>query len=203
MIDEARSPAILGGSFDPIHIGHLHLADAALHSGLFDSVFFVPAHKSPHKEDGAVASDSRRRQMVEAAIAKRDRMHMLSWELERRGTSYTIETVHKLRGLLPARVLPGLILGDDLLDGLERWRSVNELVQSTVLTIGARATGYPAEDPRVVKLKSLGATVEVLSNAVLPISSSEIRRRIRAGEAYRDLVPENVYEIIETHALYR
>ncbi len=203
MIREVRAPAILGGSFDPIHIGHLHLADAALRSGLYDSVFFVPAYRSPHKRNGAVASDSLRREMVEAAVECREHMHVLNWELDRKGTSYTIETVRELITILPNRTTPGLILGDDLLDGFERWREVSELVRTTVLTIGARATDDPGEDSRVAKLKALGATVQVLSNAVIPLSSSDIRYRIGAGEAYRDLVPYNVYEIIERDALYR
>lgn len=203
MIPEVRAPAILGGSFDPIHIGHLHLADAALHSGLFDSVFFVPAYRSPHKRDGAIASDSDRRDMVEAAIGPREHMHVLNWELDRMGTSYTVDTIRDLRAVLPDDSIPGLILGDDLLDGFESWRDVHELVTMTVLTIGARATDAPGDDPRITRLKALGAEVRVLSNAVLPISSSEIRRRIVAGEAYRDLLPTGVYDIIERQTLYR
>ena len=203
MIAEAQSPAIFGGSFDPIHIGHLHLADAALHSGLFDSVFFVPAYRSPHKRDGAVASDAARRELVEAAVSQRDGMHVLSWELDRMGTSYTVDTVREVQEVLPDCSAPGLILGDDLLDGFERWREVDELVRMTVLTIGARASKDPGDDARIAKLKSLGARVQVLSNAVLPVSSSDIRRRIEAGEAYRDLVPVEVYDIIERRTLYR
>ncbi len=203
MRGDSKAPAILGGSFDPIHIGHLHLADAALHSGLFDVVYFVPAYRSPHKRNGAVASDTARKEMVEAAVEHREHMHVLNWELERMGTSYTVDTVRGVRATLSEDMAPGLILGDDLLDGFERWKHMDELVLTTVLTIGARDSDDPREDPRIAKLEALGGTVRVLSNAVLPVSSSDIRRRIEDGEAYRDLVPVEVYDIIERRTLYR
>lgn len=200
-----RRPALFGGSFDPLHIGHMHLADAALASGHFDGVFFVPARQSPHKDNGYHASDEDRLGMVETAIEGREGMHLLTWELEREGPSYTITTVRRMRGLIDPEVRPGLIIGDDLIADFETWRGYEQLIANTVLTIGARpAAGSPdGDDPLLERLEKLGATYELLSNAHLSISSSEIRKRVANGDAFRDLVPRPVYDIIETRHLYR
>lgn len=200
---EIRKPALFGGSFDPLHVGHLHIADAALGDGRFDAVFFVPAYRSPHKADGYGAPDEARIAMVRSSIDRRERMHLLRWELERPGPSYTIDTLDHFIEAYNGDEPPGLIIGDDLLERFHTWERYEEILERATLVVGARPPDEPAGRSRHRRLDELGARFVELDNAPIAISATDIRRRVAAGLPYRDLVPEAVYNIIETHKLYR
>lgn len=202
-MNDTRRPALFGGSFDPLHIGHLHIADAALAGGRFDAVFFVPAFRSPHKADGYGAPDAARIAMVRSSIDRRERMHLLRWELERPGPSYTIDTLEQFIEVYDGDEAPGLIVGDDLLERFDTWERYEEILAKATLVVGARPAEEPARRSRYKRLGELGARFEELDNAAIAVSASDIRRRVAAGLPYRDLVPETVYNIIETHRLYR
>ncbi len=202
MIKTCR-PALFGGSFDPLHIGHLHIADAALSGGRFDAVFFIPAFRSPHKADGYGAPDSARLEMVRSSIDRRERMYLLSWELERPGPSYTIDTLEQFIREYDGDESPGLLVGDDLLEHFHTWERYKEILAMATLVIGGRPEADPARMSRSQRLEELGARYVELDNAAIAVSASDIRRRVASGLPYRDLVPETVYEIIEMHQLYR
>lgn len=204
----AKRPAMLGGSFDPVHLGHLHLADSALATGHFDLIYLVPARRNPHKECSYRASDRDRRDMLCAAVEGRPGLAVLDWELERFGPSYTADTLEQIRRVLPdPKQRPGLILGDDLLQRFEEWHEYRRILDAAVLLVGLRNGGQnnhaSSADERASKLARLGAQFELLPNATLPVSSTEVRERIAEGLPYRDLVPESVYAIIESRKLYR
>ena len=114
--------ALLGGSFDPIHVGHLHVAEVVLASGGYDQVLFVPAHLPSHKPGAKLATAAHRLRMLQLAIAGQPRFAISDVEVRRGGVSYTVDTVRELQasGTLGAR--PGLVVGDDLGDELFTWR---------------------------------------------------------------------------------
>ncbi len=184
--------ALLGGSFDPIHVGHLHVAEVVLASGGYDQVLFVPAHLPSHKPGAKLATAAHRLRMLQLAIAGQPRFAISDVEVRRGGVSYTVDTVRELQasGTLGAR--PGLVVGDDLGDELFTWREAATLFAMVDLLVARR---------RRSPLK-LSCPHQVLANHRLPISSSELRRRVCAGRVIRALVPDAVEAYIREQRLY-
>lgn len=184
--------ALLGGSFDPIHVGHLHVAEVVLASGGYDQVLFVPAHLPSHKPGAKLANAAHRLRMLQLATAGQPRFAISDVEVRRGGVSYTVDTVRELQasGTLGAR--PGLVVGDDLGDELFTWREAATLFAMVDLLVARR---------RRSPLK-LSCPHQVLANYRLPISSSELRRRVCAGQVIRALVPDAVEAYIREHRLY-
>ena len=184
--------ALLGGSFDPVHLGHLHIAEVVLATGRYDRVLFVPAHLPSHKPGARLAAPSHRLTMLRLATAGRPRLAISNVELRRGGVSYTVDTVRQLQrdGTLGAR--PGLVVGDDLGAELDTWREAAALFAMVELLVARRS-------PRQV---SLSFPHRRLANHPLPLSSSELRRRVRAGQVIRALVPDPVEAYIREHGLY-
>lgn len=191
----ARTPqprvALLGGSFDPVHLGHLHVAEVVLATGCYDQVLFVPAHLPSHKP-GALAAPDHRLTMLRLAVSRRPGLAVSDVELRRGGVSYTVDTVRQLQrnGALGAR--PGLVVGDDLGAELDTWREAETLFGMVELLVARRA---PRPAP-------LAFPHRRLANHPLPLSSSELRRRVRAGQVIRALVPDSVAAYIREHGLY-
>ena len=179
---------VFGGTFDPVHVGHLVIASAALEELPLDRVLFVPARRSPLKERGPVAGEADRLAMLEAAIAGDPRLGVSRVELERDGPSYTVETLEALRdqGEL------FLILGGDAYAEFERWRNPERIRGLATIVVAARP-GAP-NTPRDVR---------VLDAPLLDISSRELRARAARGRSLRYLVPEAALRYIEERGLYR
>jgi nicotinate-nucleotide adenylyltransferase len=181
---------IMGGTFDPIHHGHLILArDACEELGLH-KLIFVPNHRSPHKLGGSAAPAELRAAMVRVAIGGEQGFEMDEVEILRGGASYTIDTALHLRTLYPEADLFYLI-GEDNLAELHTWRRVDELQLMVQLVVMARGTDGPPHP------------YFTLHQRRVDISSTDIRRRIAKGQSIRYLVPEKVRDIIEKHQLYR
>lgn len=183
--------AMLGGSFDPVHIGHLFIAEEARLRFRYDRILFVPAAHSPHKADSPVAPAADRLQMLELAIAGHQAFSIDTWELEQGGVSYTIDTMRHFSQRHRQRV--GLIIGDDLVESFERWREARELVQLADIMVARR-------DDR--PLPPLLAAASAIDNSPLAVSSSMIRERIGRGAAFRYLVPDGVFTYIRQQNLY-
>lgn len=190
----SRRTAFFGGSFDPVHIGHLFIAEEVRLLGSFDRILFVPARQSPLKSNRPGASREQRLEMLGAALDGRDDFAISTVELGRQGPSYTIDTIRELQRSGELEEHPGLIIGDDITASFSEWKEHQEL-REMVRLIVARREGAIRDD-------SLG-NYEVVDNAVIPVSSSQIRERVRDGKAYRYLVPEPVYRIIEANGIYR
>lgn len=191
---QVRPPrvALLGGSFDPVHVGHLHIAEVVLASAGYDRVLFVPAHLPSHKPSARLAATEHRLHMLHLAIAGQPRFAVSDVEVRRGGISYTVDTVRELQacGLIGAR--PGLVIGDDLGAELDTWREAATLFAMVELLVARRRRSpRPLDWPH-----------RVLANHRLPISSSELRRRIRAGRVIRALVPDAVDAYIRERKLY-
>ncbi|MFW5686211.1 MAG: nicotinate-nucleotide adenylyltransferase [Spirochaetota bacterium] len=186
--------AILGGTFDPVHIGHLLMADEVLARLGYDQIRFVPARIPPHKSDAPRASAEHRLAMLRSAVAGRPEFAVDPFELESTGVSYTVRTLRHLAAEPDLEGRPGLIIGQDLVRGFESWREVDEIDQLAELILVRRPVeGAPALDRKHV----------LVDNLTLEISSTEVRERIGRGLPFRYLVVPAVYEYIRTHRLYQ
>jgi nicotinate-nucleotide adenylyltransferase len=185
---------ILGGTFDPPHLGHLAVAQDAWSRIGLDRVLFVPAAQPPHKPKSVDAPPALRLAMVRAAILGDDRFEATDLELMRQGPSYTADTLRDLAGRLPDAEL-FLLLGADQFREFATWREPAVIAALATLVVVRRA-GIDAETG------TLDATVLELDAVRIDVSSTEIRRRVAAGEPIRYLVPEGVRRIIEREGLY-
>lgn len=181
---------VFGGTFDPVHVGHLAIAHAALESVPLDRILFVPAQRSPLKDRGPVASAADRLAMLEAAVRDEPRFSVTRAELERQGPSYTVETLERLAGEDQLY----LVLGSDAIADFSRWKDPDRIARLATLAI--------AERPGAPHLPKDAAMVP-FDAPRLDISSRELRARAARGRSLRYLVPDAVWRYIEDHGLYR
>ena len=181
---------VFGGTFDPVHVGHLAIANAALESVPLDRVLFVLARRSPLKETDPVAGEADRLTMLELAIAGDPRFAVSRIELDRLGPSYTVETLEQLAG--PDELF--LILGGDALAALPRWKDADRIATLATLLVAERP-GAPE--------RAGTAPVITFDAPRLDISSRELRARAARGMSLRYLVPDTVWEHIKGRGLYR
>jgi nicotinate-nucleotide adenylyltransferase len=198
----------LGGSFDPVHCGHLHVARAALAAFDLDRVVFVPAFHAPHKSTRPSAGDADRLAMLRLATAGEPRFEVSDLELRRGGVSFTIDTVRALpRELgLPDDVEIYLLLGSDNLPGFPRWHRVRELLDR-VRPVVVHREGDPdrlLEDVRAELGPDAFARMSsgYLRLPPMPISSTRLRSSVRALEGLEHDLPQAVLEYIRAHGLY-
>lgn len=184
--------AILGGSFNPVHIGHIALAKTACKIMKFDKLLFVPAYISPFKT-AFDTSDDDRLNMLKIAIseANNDVFGIETCEIERKGVSYTIETINFLTEKYKQKV--SFIMGDDLVADFSKWKSPGEIAEKSEIVLARRNSAKEIYFPYKHKL---------LDNALLPVSSSDIRNKIQSGENWQSLVSEGVSEYIISRKLY-
>ncbi|RFC41989.1 MAG: nicotinate-nucleotide adenylyltransferase [Verrucomicrobia bacterium] len=186
--------ALFGGSFDPVHHGHLLLAQDALEQLELDRLVFIPAGINPHKLHATPKADGLQRlRMLEAAVAGEERLAVDALEIYREGPSYTVDTVESLQERWPAARL-FLLLGEDNLPKLHTWHRIERLNQLVEFVCFGRSTEEKFVPAFPGKLR--------LSRRV-DISSTEIRQRIAAGLSIRYLVPESVRAFIYAHAIYQ
>lgn len=180
---------VFGGTFDPVHVGHLAIALAALESAKLDRIVFVPARRSPLKDRGPAAGEADRLLMLEAAVKGEPRFAVSRVELEREGPSYTVDTLEALR----ADGELFLILGSDALADFPRWRSP-ERIRALAKILVARRPGAPEPD---------APWAQAFDAPRLDISSRELRARASRGLSLRYLVPDDVWRHIEHKGIYR
>lgn len=197
---------ICGGTFDPFHCGHLDPILAARDTMRWDRVIYIPAFMQPFKQDRETASPFHRFAMTALAIADYDALFADPRELERGAVSYTVDTLAELRDEHRGATLDWIV-GDDNLAKLLEWRSIDtifSLANFTVLTRGAHAmpTALESRVTSPEKRPTHGA-IAFAENAMVPVSSTEIRRRLRDGESIAGLVPPRVSRYIHHYGLYR
>jgi nicotinate-nucleotide adenylyltransferase len=186
---------IFGGTFDPVHRGHLQLAQNARTQFSLDKVIFVPAYQSPHKQEclsRAPAED--RYEMVRLALDGEPFLELSDYELKRKGVSYTFDTLKEFEKKYPGASL-FLILGKDALDGIDTWGHAAELKKKIRFLVAKRGEGE-ARAPE-------GCRVEWIPMPLCPISASGIRDAIQHGRDVEDHVSPKVLQYIRSHALYR
>jgi nicotinate-nucleotide adenylyltransferase len=183
---------LFGGSFDPIHAGHLFVGQEAVSQLGLERLLVIPTSRPPHKQDRRLTPIHHRLELVRRAIAGLDRFELAGVE-SGAATSYTIDTVRWARSAFPEAELY-LVIGSDSLADLDLWRSPDEIQALATLAVYERE-GYP--------LAPTARPHVLLRGAVVLVSSSEIRERIAAGRSVRDWVPDAVMAYIDEHDLYR
>lgn len=198
--------AVYGGSFDPVHVGHLAIAQAALAAGAAEHVLFVPTGQQPLKPDAKPAPGWARVAMLEAAIGGEPRFAVSRLELARPGPSYTLDTLRLLKEQHPQTDLM-FLCGADQLATLPRWHRPFELLAEFALLVAERP-GQRAVQAIIADLAAAGfaptllARVQPVPAPLLDVSATEIRARVRRGEPITKLVPPGVADIIARHGLY-
>jgi nicotinate-nucleotide adenylyltransferase len=187
---------LLGGSFDPVHLGHLLVAQAAREELALDRLFFVPAAQSPFKPERTPTSNAQRLQMLRLALAGRPWCEVDDQELRRGGVSYTIETARDYRARHPEAELCWLI-GADHVGTLPKWKAAAELAQLLEFVVIPRPAFDGAEE-----LAPPGFRLRHLHGLPFAVSSSVIRARVRAGLPVEGLVPGAVAAAIRNNGLY-
>lgn len=191
---------VLGGSFDPVHLGHVAAAEAALRLRRLDRVFLVPARHAPHKAQGAVSFEHRLA-MARLAAHGHGGLEVLDLEGRRPGPSYTVDTLAELRKLHPGAAFE-LLLGADMLLDLPRWRRAEEVVREAQVVAFGRP-GAASEAARQAFEAAFGPGRHVwLDFSPLDASSSEIRRRLLALKPVRGLLDPAVEAYVRGHGLY-
>ncbi|MFC5988901.1 nicotinate-nucleotide adenylyltransferase [Marinicrinis lubricantis] len=189
---------IMGGTFDPVHLGHLIAAEQArLEVGL-DEVWFLPSNLPPHKQHSPLVQAEQRCHMVELAIENHPAFKLEPMELEREGKSYTVDTAKELFQRFPEHQFH-FIIGADMVNDLPHWFKVEEIVKYMSF-IGLERAGH------TMNLQALPDWLQpYIRTAPMPfieISSTDIRERLQSGKSIRYLVPDAVYDYIEENGWY-
>jgi nicotinate-nucleotide adenylyltransferase len=186
---------LFGGSFDPVHIGHLLVAQAACEELGLDRLFFIPAAQSPFKPALAPAPDATRLRMLRLALAGKPGYEIDPQELTRGGISFSIDTVRDYARRFPGAELMYLV-GADHVPTLPKWREADALAAMVRFVVIPRPGEIPAAATPPFR-------IEVLGGWPLKVSSSEIRARVKAGRPVDHLVPPGVADVIREQGLYR
>jgi nicotinate-nucleotide adenylyltransferase len=198
---------ILGGTFDPIHLGHLAVAEEAREALGLQAVLFVPAGDPPHKPDAVVSLARHRAAMVELAIAGNPSFRLSRIEIERLGPSWTVVTLAALRSeaeVAGRPIDPWLILSVEAVLGLESWREPERLLTMCRLAVAPReGTNVDGRSWLAARYPEAAPLAVFLDRPRLGLSGTEIRARVAAGRSIRYLVPAAVEEYVHEHGLYR
>jgi len=187
--------AIIGGSFNPPHIGHLILAEEVLATGAYDRIAFIPAFIPPHKIPRNDPGSELRLEMLRTSIESWPNFFVDTCEIARQGVSYTVETLELFTSRGEIEGKPGLVIGDDLApDFLETWKNPSRILEMADLLVAHRLHG---------ECLPLPYQHRYLDNLIVEVSSTVVRARVAAGGAWHSLVTPGVRSIIETYGLYR
>lgn len=198
---------ILGGTFDPPHLGHLVLAQEVYTRMALDRVWFLPAREPPHKVAKQVSPAADRLAMVERAIEADERFTVSTVELERPGPSYTVDTLRDLRAQWGAGAWMVLILGWDMLEYLPEWHNAAGVVARADQIAAVHRPGFVATESDLTELEArlpgIRAKLALVPAPQLAISGTEIRARVARRSPVRYLLPDSVISYIEMRGLYR
>ena len=195
---------IFGGTFDPLHIGHLLVAEAVRDELELARVLFVPAGDPPHKQDQSKSAAGHRRAMIEAAIVGDANFDLCSVDLERPGPHYSVDTVRLIQARYQlAREASYFIIGGDSLVDLPDWYQPERLVERCLLAVVHRPGSQPDVNQLEAVIPGLSRALVWVPSPMLDLSGTEIRQRVAAGRSIRYQVPEPVRNYIQQQGLYR
>lgn len=194
---------IMGGTFDPIHLGHMAMAREAMLQADLDRVLFMPSKIPPHKRGRMISDEEQRAEMVRLAIQNEAGFEFSAFELARDGITYTAETLQ----LFHAEHLRDklyFIMGGDSFMQLEEWYQPEKIMASAVILAVSRdgLTQEQMQARREILRQKYQAEIQIIQMPQMDISSTEIRKRVCAGRAINDLVPEAVAEYIQEQGIY-
>ena len=198
-----RRIGVLGGTFDPPHIGHLWLATLAADALDLDRVLFMPAAQPPHKGGRLISRATNRLLMTRLAVNPNPSFELTAIEMERPGPSFTIDSVAELKRLHPDTEL-FLVMAADSLAQIDTWREPDRLLDEVEWAVGPRpGSELPDASALEDRFGEHASRIHLLNGPSLDVSSSAIRRRVAAGHTIRYLVPRDVEELIIDRKLYR
>jgi len=194
---------VFGGTFDPIHVGHLVSAEEVRVKLKLERVVFVPARLPPHKLDQVVSPVDHRLAMIELAIASNPHFAVSRVDIDRSGPSYTVDTIELLRDEWGPSVEIYFIMGSDSLLDILTWHNPQELIRLCRFAVVSRP-GYQVDlDELDALLPGVASRVQMLNAPELAISATDIQRRVRKGLSIKYQVPEAVEDYIYQHKLYQ
>jgi len=196
-MNKKQKMGILGGTFDPIHLGHLILAKQLAEKLKLDKVLFIPSASPPHKDLSEVSDAKIRFEMTKLAVEDNHLFSVSDIELKREGRSYTVITIQELKKLYPDSE-PYLLGGSDILDEINTWKEPEKIFELIKVVIGVRPGFNKIDKDNEFLKKSIVYPINGLE-----ISSSQIREKVKKGESIRYLVPLKVEEFIRAKGLYK
>ncbi|MFC1621108.1 nicotinate-nucleotide adenylyltransferase [Candidatus Omnitrophota bacterium] len=185
---------ILGGTFDPIHNGHIHLARELCKKLFLKKIIFIPTYIPPHKPNTRISSEIHRYNMVKLAVARSKKFELSDIELERKGKSYSVDTLRQLKKRYGKRTQLFFITGSDSLKDIDRWKDMRDILKLCTFVVVKRP-GFSMKniDPRFLTLNINAKN----------ISSSDMRRRIKNHQSIARLMPARVKNYAEKRGLYQ
>lgn len=193
---------IMGGSFNPIHLGHLMIAEEARQTFHLDKILFIPSYITPNKNmDGATAEQ--RLTMTRLATADNPYFSVSDLEIRRKGRSYTVDTLRFLKKFYGPSYILYFISGTDTIHDLPQWHKPEEILSLCQFVGATRPDGTQSISDIIEYFGELGRHILKLTVPTMQISSTELRHRIRNGLSVRYMMPKNVIEYIEKHGVYQ
>lgn len=198
-----RRLGIMGGTFDPVHIGHLACAEQAREAYGLDAVVFVPAGVPVFKKGRSITSAQDRLAMCRLSVASNPTFDVSALEIERAGDTYTVDTLRELRAHYPDNVELSFITGADAVVHIVKWRE-SAAIADLARLIAVTRPGYALSDERKREIEEQGSfEVAYLEVTALAISSSDLRNRVEQGHSIRYLTEQSVFDYVSDHGLYR
>jgi nicotinate-nucleotide adenylyltransferase len=192
MPTKSEKIALFGGTFDPVHHGHLIIAQAVIEEAGLDRVIFVPSAHPPHKGSDIMFTAENRYKMITSALHGSPNCMVSDIEMKRKGPSYTIDTIREFKSILPSKTEVFFLMGMDNLYEMESWKNPVDIITECIILAADRTCQKSGIIP-----DWLQGRLQRVRVPLIEISSSDIRRRIREGKSIRYLVPEAVNEMIE------
>lgn len=203
--EQFHTIAILGGTFNPVHAGHVTIAQAILRTRPeVEQLVCMPNHIPAYKEKAAIVDGSMRLDMLRLAMNQLPKVSVSDFELKRDGYTYTVDTFTRLKQLYPKLTIE-FVIGDDSLFQLHKWYEFERLAELCEILVVARGGQRDMVEAyiRTFCTKYPTFRISYVEMPQVPVSSSEVRARIAKGESVQGLVPDKVLRYIETHALYK
>ena len=203
-LKKCKSFAILGGTFDPIHLGHIKTAKSILALTSVEKILFIPLGNPPHKDENNVSSAYHRLNMLNLAVEGEKDFLISTMEIERNGKTYTIDTIKELKKLLGNTIKFFFIIGTDELLLINTWKNYEELLKICSF-IAVKRPGYKdklLEDAVACLTKNYDANIRIFEIPPVDVSSSEIRKNIKNGISIKGLIDEKVLNYIKENNLY-
>ena len=189
--------ALFGGTFDPVHVGHLIIAGAVFENAGLDGIVFIPSARPPHKNDDIMFTPDQRHEMLRLAVADDPRFDVSSMEMHRAGPSYTIDTIRQMRDELPADTDLFFLVGRDNLTEIDTWKEPGAILDECTVLVADR----PGKSHRDMPAHLVGRVREVRT-PMIEVSSSDIRNRIREGMDFRHRITASVHDYIITQTAH-
>jgi len=194
--------AIIGGTFNPVHLGHLICAERAYLEFNLDKVIFMPAGNPPHKSEEKIDSAEDRYNMLKLALANNNHFEISEWEIKKQEKSYTADTLEHFKDKYNVERV-NLIIGTDSLAEIFNWHQPEYILKNSNLIVAKRNDYSFTKIMKDQRLRKYEDNIHILDNSLIEISSTMIRNFVREGKSIRYLTPDKVIEYINKNNLYR